>query len=109
MKQSVNFDDFERAFKTMGREKNFDYAGLTILFDYLKEYEEDTGEEIELDVIALCCDYAQGTTAEIAEEYDIDMPDNIDDDEKKRIVLKYLDDKTTVCGSDDETIVFQQF
>ena len=56
MKQSVNMYDFERAFKNFERMNNFSYDGLKALFEYLEDYEEDTGEEIELDVIALCCD-----------------------------------------------------
>jgi len=58
MKQSVNMYDFERAFKRFERD-NFSYDGLKALFEYLEEYEEDTGEEVELDVIALCCDYME--------------------------------------------------
>ena len=27
------------------------------MYDYLEEYSESTGEEVELDIIALCCDY----------------------------------------------------
>ena len=58
MKQSITMYDFERAFKRYERE-NFSYDGLKALFEYLEEYEEGTGEEIELDVIALCCEYAE--------------------------------------------------
>jgi len=58
MKQSVNMYDFERAFKRFERD-NFSYDGLKALFEYLEDYEEDTGEEVELDVIALCCDYME--------------------------------------------------
>lgn len=59
MKQSVNNFDFHDAFKQMGREDNFSYEGLNALFNYLEEYEEETGEEMELDVIAICCDYTE--------------------------------------------------
>ena len=58
MKQSVNMYAFERAFKNFERD-NFSYDGLKALFEYLEDYEEDTGEEVELDVIALCCDYME--------------------------------------------------
>jgi len=58
MKQSINMYDFERAFKNFERD-NFSYDGLKALFEYLEEYEEGTGEEVELDVIALCCDYME--------------------------------------------------
>ena len=59
MKQSINNYQFHRAFERMGRGKQFSYEGLNALFDYLEEYEDDTGETIELDVIALCCEYAE--------------------------------------------------
>ena len=59
MKQSVNMYQFERAFKNMDRGEQFSYDGLKALYEYFVEYEEDTGTEVELDVIALCCEYAE--------------------------------------------------
>lgn len=53
MKITVSFYDFERAFREL-RPDNFSYRGLRALFEYL-----DCGSEIELDVIALCCDYTE--------------------------------------------------
>lgn len=47
-------DSFSDTYKN-----NFTYAGKQALFDYLEEYEDSTGEEIELDPIALCCDYTE--------------------------------------------------
>ncbi len=59
MYQRVNFSDFRQAFHNHDRGNQFSYEGLKALFDYLEEQERDTGEEIELDVIALCCDYVE--------------------------------------------------
>ena len=59
MKQSINMYQFERAFKNMDRGDQFSYDGLKALYEYLEEYEESTGENIDLDVIALCCDYTE--------------------------------------------------
>jgi len=59
MKTTVSSYDFEQAFRTAGRENSFSYAGRNALFNYMEDYEEDTGEEIELDVIALCCEYTE--------------------------------------------------
>jgi hypothetical protein len=58
MKQNVHFEDFYNAFKS-SRPNQFTYDGLKSLYDYLIQYEEDTGEELDLDVIALCCDYTE--------------------------------------------------
>ena len=59
MKQSINFTDFQRAFIDYGREDNFSYEALHALFNWLEDYEENIGEEIELDVIALCCEFTE--------------------------------------------------
>lgn len=58
MKTTVNRYQFHHAFETT-RPDNFTYNGLKALFNYLEDLEADTGEEIELDVIALCCDYTE--------------------------------------------------
>ena len=58
MKQSVSITNFIDAFEKM-RPSNFTYEGLECLYNYLIECEQDTGEEFELDVIALCCDFSE--------------------------------------------------
>ena len=58
MKTTVSQTDFVDAFKKM-RPSNFSYEGLIALYDYLENFEEDTDKEIELDVIAFCCDYSE--------------------------------------------------
>ena len=58
MKQTVNFYQFENQFNAM-RPDNFSYHGLKALFEYIEDFEEDTGEEIEFDVIGLCCEFSE--------------------------------------------------
>ena len=58
MKTTVSIYDFRREFEQC-RPNNFSYEGLAVLFDYLEQLEQDTGEEIELDVITLCCEYTE--------------------------------------------------
>ena len=57
MKTTVSLHDFREAFRRYDRLENFGLDGLPVLFEYLVELEDDLGEELELDVIALCCDY----------------------------------------------------
>tara|TARA_A100001201_G_C3992173_1_gene171898 strand:+ start:267 stop:569 length:303 start_codon:yes stop_codon:yes gene_type:complete len=59
MKTTIDEYDFERAFKDYGRENNFSRYGLSALYEYLTDYEKDTGVELELDVIGLCCDFTE--------------------------------------------------
>jgi hypothetical protein len=59
MKTTVNFWDFCDAFRNCDRNENFSYDGKRALFDWLEDLEADIGEESELDVIALCCDFTE--------------------------------------------------
>jgi hypothetical protein len=87
MKISINKSEFRDEFKRMGRENNFSYEGLNVLFDYFEEYEESTGEEIELDVIAICCEFDESTPDEIRDNYSIEGD-----------LMEYLQDHTQVAG-----------
>lgn len=60
MIKTISLYDFEDAFNNSDTYKNnFSYEGKKALFEYLENYEEDTGEDIELDIVALCCDYTE--------------------------------------------------
>ena len=104
MKQSVNFSSFVEAFQAYDRYEQFGYAALKSLFDYLEQLEDDIGEEIELDVIAICCDYSVDSVTQIALNYMIDIED-MDDDEARNTVLEYLNDNTIVVDSDCEGFI----
>jgi len=58
MKTTVSEYEFNRWFKE-NRPNNFSYAGRQVLFEYLEEYEDSTGEQIEFDPVALCCEYTE--------------------------------------------------
>lgn len=59
MHQTINRSDFHSAFHAADRGDQFSYEGREALYDYLESYEAETGCQVELDVIALCCDYAE--------------------------------------------------
>jgi hypothetical protein len=99
MKTTVNQSAFIDAFRTHDRYEQFGYAALSSLFDYLEQLEDDSGEEIELDVIALCCDYSVDTVEDIASNYSIDI-EGMDEDESRDAVVEYLNDNTSVIDSD---------
>lgn len=103
--QTINFADFRNAFRSHNRMDQFSYEGARILFDWLEQITEETGEDLELDVIALCCDFAEMTEQEVREYYYVDHYESVED---------YLQDNTIICGSytndNDETVfVFQYF
>jgi len=113
MKQTVTKYMFTEAFRQYGRSEQFSYLGLQALFDYLEEMEEGTGEEMELDVIALCCDFSEYATAkEAAEEHGWTAPERYEgeteDDYEERVedeALEHLRDNTQVIKHDDGIII----
>lgn len=102
MKTTVTSHQFVESFRACGRENQFSRAALFALFEYLEEYENSTGEEIELDPIGICCEWAEYSSArEAASEYGFEAED---DDEAE----KWLGRKTTVVQFDGGLVV-QQF
>ena len=68
MYENVNFNQFNDWFEKQ-RPDNFSYEGRFALFNYLEELENDTGDKIEFDPIAFCCEYSE---YENIEEYNKD-------------------------------------
>ena len=54
MKSSVNFYDFSNALSG-----HFSYDAMLALFDYYEEMEEDMGQEITFDPVAIRCDWSE--------------------------------------------------
>lgn len=49
----------EQLFKECGRKDYFSYEGFNALYDYLDEYSDEVGEDIKVDVMALCSDFTE--------------------------------------------------
>ena len=106
MKSTVSQYDFEQAFRDCDRFDNFGYHGLKALYEYLEEYEDDCGEEIELDVIAICCDFSGYDTAlEAAVEHGFEPYEDEDEDEQETSALDWLRDETTVIEHEAGVII----
>ncbi len=112
MIKTINAHDFRRAFEQL-RPDNFSYEALDVLFQYFEELEPDMGQPIELDVIAIGCDFVELDFDEIIENYStcIDEEDYVDDYEKQKLVLAYLSEHGLGhCGVTKQgTVVFQCF
>ena len=98
MKTTIDFSDFREAFRTYGRADSYTPAGLEMLFNHFEELESDTGTEIELDVIAICCDYDENHWEDVASNYSVDLSDCEDEVDKIEAVREYLSDNTLLVG-----------
>ena len=106
--------ELQTEFNRYNRSENFTPAGIRVLFDYLEELSEGSGEDIKLGIIGLCCDYSEDAFEDIAANYRIDLTDRDgeiikDEEEIRRIVLDYLNENTSVCGVTGTTAVYAVF
>ena len=99
MIRTINEYDFIDAFKKMGRTDNFSNSGLVALYEYLEMLEDDTGQEIELDVIALCCEYAEYDNLK---EFQADYGEDYE-------TIGDIESDTIVIMIDDDSFIIQQF
>ena len=67
------------------KQHGFSYEGAKALFEYFEQYEQDTGEEMEFDPIAIRCDFDEYESLE-------DVKENYQDIES----LEDLQNHTTV-------------
>ena len=93
MQQTIETGDFIQAFQNYNRYEQFGYQALKVLFEYLEECDPD----MELDVIALCCEYSHS---------DIDVDGVTDDDAGMDIVRDWLNKNTTLVGETDTGFVY---
>ena len=105
---------FVDAFRRMGHEDQFSREALEALFEYIENYEEDTGIRVELDVIGLCCEFTEYTTAvEAASDYgftteleadDYNSPEDFEE-AKESEAREWLEDRTIVIDFDNGLII----
>lgn len=104
MYQTVNtVSNFRDEFRACGRADQFSYEALGLLFDYLEAYEMDTGEEIELDVVSICCDYSEDSPENIRDQYAIEGDDEAE-------VIATLEENCAYVGRTSQgTIIYRNY
>jgi len=97
-------------------------AGAFALAEYLEDYEDSTGEEMELDVVAIRCDFSEhANLQEWADEYFSDAQQAADtlnltldtngesfeedEDETDEAIRKHINDNGTLIEFDGGVIV----
>lgn len=105
MKQTVTEYQFVEAFRHAGRESQFSVPARRALFEYLEEFEDSTGTELELDPVGICCEFSEYPTAlDAAQAYG--FKDGIDS--KDETPLEWLQNRTQVVEFNGG-VVIQQF
>jgi hypothetical protein len=118
MKTTLSTSDIARALKS-DENAAWSWDGARALAEYLEQLEEDTGEEIELDVCAIRCDFSEsaslqdwlmehhgaGTLAFALQYSGIDLDGDEDSDEIDDLIRSYIKDHGQLIEFDGGIIV----
>ena len=98
----VTEGNFRNTFLTSANySENFSYSGLTALYDYFEELEDELNESIEFDLIAIAGEYSELTIEELRANYFIDK--DID-------VIEYLQENTIVIEIENsDSVIIQDY
>ena len=108
--QTLSKSSFIDAFKQSSRKDQFSYDALEAIFEYMEDYPNDTGENVELDIVGICCDWAEEGWEGIAKDYVVDLSDCESEQDKIEAVRDFLYDNTQcVMLSDGESFVYIAF
>ena len=121
MYSNTSRNDFIDTFVAIGRADigdgnggDFTIDALNALFDYLEQWEDDIGEPIEFDPIAICCQFSEYASAADAvsdingaEYSDIESENDPDDIENE--CNEWLMDRTIVIAFNGGIIIDSEF
>ena len=104
MKDTINYDGFVSGLLQV-RPDNFTISGLRTLYDYFEQLEQDIGEQIEFDPIAICCEFAEyDSFTDLVADYWRTIP------HYRQVTIDYFEEQTTVLPIEGtEGFIIQQF
>ena len=117
--QTVNPSDLYHLACRMNRGDSFGYNGWRAIGDYLEELSNDLGKNIEIDIIAICCEYSMAeSTKDAYMQYDhlhgVDLPDEEDweemtEEKKLEAIEEFLRNRSSVVVCEDDLIIWEAF
>ena len=117
--QTINASDLYNMACSMGRGHNFGYSGWLAIGDHLENLSDDLGENIEIDIIAICCIHSMAESADDAYmQYDhlhgVDLPEEeaweeLTEEEKLEAIEGFLQKNTALVVCEDDLIIWQAF
>jgi len=102
MKTTVSEYQFVDSFRACGRETQFSVPARRALFEYLEDYEDSCGVELELDPIGICCEWAEYPSAlKAARDYGSSGKEN----DTEEAALEWLQNRTQVVEFEGGIVV----
>ena len=100
----------------MGRGDAFGYNGWEAIGEHLEQLSDDIGQDVEVDIVGICCDYSM---AEGADEWfcehaqyaaiDPEEWEDMNEEEKIEAIRDYLEENTMVVCCESDMIIWQAF
>lgn len=84
--------DLRETFANYGRLDQFSYEGYDKLFEMMNAW----GSEVEIDVIAICCDFSEHSLDSVLKNYNLES-------------FEELCDNTLAVMVDDKTVIYQGY
>ena len=76
---------------------SWSYGATVALYEYLSDLSDDCGQDIELDIVAIRCEYSEyDTCLEYAKEFGDFIPCEADDEADEAKAREWLQERTTV-------------
>ncbi len=114
--ETINSSDLYNMACRMDRGNNFGYDGWLAIGDYLEQLSDDLGENIEVDIVGICCEYSMAESVsdwweECGDYSDINLDEweEMDEEEKLEAIEEYLQDNTSIVCCDEDCIIWQTF
>lgn len=113
MIKTINFETFADGF-TGSYKDNFSYEGKKALFEYLEQWDEETGTQTEFDPIAICCEWTEYASADEAgrENFDYEGMTYGEDggelktvDEVEAEAMEYLENRGVVIKLENGGVI----
>ena len=108
----TNGYELQKLFEDYGRGNSFSNEAYDALFDYLDQFSDDSGEDVHVDVIGLCCDFDEYDNLKelydaYSYSYDSDEPEfeSIDKDD----FFEWINDRTLVIELSNGGYLIESF
>jgi hypothetical protein len=109
MIKTINFNDFSDAL-----DDDFSFRAKEVLWDFFESIEEPDNP-LELDAVAIRCEYSEGNFEEVQHDYELleveEIQETTTQEDKFNLLVERLNNRTLVVYSDfeEDLIVYQSY
>lgn len=122
--EKISSSDLYHMACRMDRGHNFGYAGWNAIGEYLEQLSEDISEDVEVDIVAICCEYSSADSVdEFYNEWrsslgfsreglninTAEIWEDMDEEEKLEAIRDYLQENTSIVVCEENLIIWQAF